>query len=140
MNIEPNQPAIKNLTAKESCDRAWSYYQHADNLLSGRSNLILVAEAMLIGGFVALPQDDIFLRIWLICLALAYTTGWWYVNARLQKRIRTFIADLKRDPIYLKFVDSVGGISAGAVLTTIIPATTFIFWFGLLIYQVWKLI
>ena len=133
MNVTPNQPPLEELSPKDACDRAWAYYQHADNLHAGRLNFFLVAESMLITGFVTLGRTEIFLRVWLVCLALFYTGSWWYVNARLERRLASLIADLKRDPIYVRYVESVGGMPAGAVLSNSIPPVTFIFWVGFLL-------
>lgn len=81
--------------------RAWSYYQHADNLLAGRTNFFLVAESMLVAAFTALSASDVFLRVLISFLALFYTGSWYYVNERLSRRMVFLTKE------YLKESDSI---------------------------------
>jgi len=138
MNGSPDDPSCEEMDPNESCDRAWFYYQHADNLLAGRSNFFLVAEAMLIAGYMAVSGEETLLRLPLAILAIVYTACWFYVNKRLLRRMRSLIADLKRDPIYTRYLESVSGPSAGVVLNQILPLATLGFWLVLAVLYALK--
>ena len=113
---------------------AWTYFIHADNLMTGRVNFFLVAEAMLVAAFVTLPAIESYLRILICVLALVYTASWFYVNVRLAKRMAVLIPKMKEDPLFQAFLDAGRGPSARSVLCYVLPLSTLVFWI-LLLYK-----
>lgn len=116
----------------DELERAWAYLEHASDIHSGRANFFLVAESMLVVALFSisseLPKVDI-IQLFICILGIVYTIGWFYVNARLTKRMSTlhrFV--MKRDPIYEKYLKSTGGISSNIILSYILPLTMLILW------------
>ena len=95
------------LNNSDALDRAWRYYQHADNLLAGRINFFLVAESMLIVSFMTL-DIEFCLRFSITILGLFYTGGWFVVNIGLLKRMEFLKKKLETlDPIYKYYMEVV---------------------------------
>lgn len=124
---------------KDERDRVWAYLKHADNLHAGRVNFFLVAESMLAVSFVVAwssnnVNDKLHILNIIAVLGIWYTSGWLYVNVRLDRRKDWLHNKLKElDPtIYGPFLASVGGISASTILSWVLPLLTLIFWVALL--------
>lgn len=113
----------------KSYEKLWNYYQHADNLHSGRINFFLVIETLLIGGFLQGGQKY---ELILAIAGLLITFIWYWVNFRLQCRMDWLTCRLKEeDSIYKGYIeDSVGfkRLPSKYFLTYILPLMFFILW------------
>jgi hypothetical protein len=85
---------------EEQRARLWQFILHEDLLFSERHNLFLVAESMLVVGYVEAPKADTALAISLTGLLL--TVGWLYVSGRhaaiidlVQKDAKVALPDYK---------------------------------------------
>lgn len=116
----------------------WEYQKQADDINNQRTNFFLVAESMLIISFATLrvagDESLKILYIAIVLLGIIYTFSWFYVNARLGLRMTYLIKKYlkKENPIYKRYLESVGGIYATTVEHYIIPLSTVVFWFFLL--------
>ena len=124
------------LNNSDALDRAWRYYQHADNLLAGRINFFLVAESMLIVSFMTL-DIEFCLRFYITILGLFYTGGWFVVNIGLLKRMEFLKKRLETlDPIYESYMEVVHWGWAKYTLTWVLPIATLFFWIAILVYTI----
>ncbi len=111
-------------------DKAWKYYEHADNLYASRVNFFLVAESMVVVAYVTLESTQWSLRLLIALLGLFYTYFWFDVNLRLVKRM-SFLDEkfLRHDNIYKQYMESVPKRPSSRVwLTYGLPVSTGVFW------------
>jgi hypothetical protein len=107
----------------QDIDKAWKYYEHADNLYASRVNFFLVAESMVVVAYVTLQGSEKLLRISIAILGLLYTYIWFDVNLRLAIRM-TFLDQkfLPHDKIYDQYTKSVStGCPSRFFLTYVLP-------------------
>ncbi|MCK4736058.1 MAG: hypothetical protein KAT65_26620 [Methanophagales archaeon] len=126
-------------------DRAWGYYEHADDLLHNRINLFLVAQSMLIISFATLIcNQTTFINIILILIILIgaiYSLIWYYVCLKLVRRLNFLNECILKDDyiykMYLKWVKKGKGLFSLDPLAELIPMCTIGFWFILLVLTWW---
>ncbi len=115
---------------QEDINKAWKYYEHADNLYANRVYFFLVAESMVVVAYVTLDAKQWFLRLLIAILGVIYTYIWFDVNLRLANRM-TFLDEnfLTYDKIYQRYMESVPKRpSSRRWLTYGLPIPTGIFW------------
>jgi len=119
---------------QEDIDKAWKYYEHADNLYASRVNFFLVAESMVVVAYVTLQGEQWILRLLIAVLGFVYTYIWFDVNLRLAKRMsfldRNFLVHDKIYVQYMKYVPK--NIPSRFFLTYGLPIPTGVFWSFLL--------
>lgn len=121
---------------QDTIEKAWKYYEHADNLFTGRINFFLVAESMVLVAYVTLLQEECYewLRLAIAILGIVYTFIWFYTNFRLAKRT-SFLSSayLEQDIIYKKYLCSTPKTPSSQNLMTYgLPIPTGILWAFLL--------
>jgi hypothetical protein len=71
--------AIPN-QVKDDRERAWAYYQHADNLQHQRHSIFIVAQSIF---FAAYAQDPAGVGPIVAAVGIVYAVIWWYLSQRL---------------------------------------------------------
>ena len=122
---------------QKQIDRAWQYYQDADNRHTGRINFFLVAESMLFVSFVTtfLIETGCWgivtiqtIQFSIILMGLVFTFSWFVVNTRIARRMEVLrIEYLQHDPVYKRYADAASPWYATAFLTYFLPICTFLF-------------
>ena len=94
----------------DKASRLWRYYQHADNLAATRTSFFLVAESMLLLGYVATfsaSEPGVWaLRLGLVGLALLYTFSWFVMNHNILTKMLPTGKRLKvADTVYEDYLE-----------------------------------
>jgi hypothetical protein len=125
---EPNQ---------DEQDRAWRYYQHADNLHAARINFFMVAESMLVVSFATtVAQELVYLRYVITVLGLVYTACWFLVNRGIVRRMFQVLLP-RLDSLYREYNAVPTRIESRIFLTYVVPIITLLFWMTLLGFQLY---
>ena len=141
----------QNKPDQKQIDRAWQYYQDADNRHTGRINFFLVAESILLVSFVATFLIET--KCWgiltiqtiqfsIILMGLVFTFSWFVVNTRIARRMKLLrIEYLQHDPVYKRYIDGVSPRASNAFLTYFLPVSTFLFWlfWGILLVSITRI-
>lgn len=103
---------------KTELDRAWEYHSAADDLLHGRSEALLIAQAFLVVAYFQVLGADKFAEkgyftaalAVLVILAIAITAILMYVNRGLSRGLRFLKSEyLEKDDVYRGYLKSVRG-------------------------------
>ena len=112
----------------EQRERAWAYYQHADNLQHQRHNIFIVAQSIF---FAAYAQDASGVGPIVAVLGIIYGVLWWYLSQRLSDGM-TALSKLYLEPsqggggdevygIYLAGIKSNKYFSGRTILNVVVP-------------------
>ena len=125
---------MNNSETNNSSDFSWEVFKHIDSIREGRTNFFLVAEAMMIAAYTALPSTESFLRITVGILGVIYTVSWYLINKRQSNRL-DFIAkkELPQHDFLYEVVKSGKGISGKYIMNYVMPISTGIFWIVLIL-------
>ena len=117
-------------TPNDEAQRAWVYYQHADNLQHQRHNIFILAQTILVAAYTAFAQAPWYTKVLIASIGALYALLWWRLAERVSKGMDNLSDKLKNaDPIYNDYLDSLGpGFSGRTILNQIIPISTLIAW------------
>lgn len=111
----------------------WDVFKHIDSIREGRTNFFLVAEAMMVTAYMALPSTECFLRVIVAILGLIYTASWFFINLRQSNRLDHLGNDLLQNGFLLDVVKAGKGIPGKHIMNYVLPGSTAAFWIVLLI-------
>ena len=115
-------------------DFKWDVFKHIDSIREGRTNFFLVAEAMMITAYMALPSTESFLRVTVGTLGIIYTASWFFINLRQSNRLDHIgETELLNDEFLLEVVKAGKGIPGKFIMNYVLPLSKGIFWIILLI-------
>ena len=122
-------------TLDDDAQRAWLYYQHADNLQHQRHNIFILAQTILAAAYAGFAQAPWYTKVLIASIGAFYALMWWLLTERVSKGMNCLSNKLKEaDPIYQSYLDSLGrGISGRTILNKIIPISTLIAWVVVLV-------
>jgi hypothetical protein len=119
---------------KFNFDFKWDVFKHIDSIREGRTNFFLIAEAMMVAGYMALSSTEYFLRITVGILGLIYTASWFFVNLRQSNRLDHLAKNnLLYNEFLLEVVKAGKGIPGILIMNYVLPLSTTAFWIILLI-------
>lgn len=149
----------KEIMDNDTLERAWKYHDAADQLLNGRIQSFLIAQAFLIVGYAQVLTSSTFVErldlklvlIGISALAITLTLVMKALAAQLSRGIRALKRDYlvhekKGDFVYKKYFSAVRGDGVDATLdgfargwTRVMPMCFLIFWFFAAGYAVFSL-
>lgn len=117
-------------------DRLWRYYQHADDLQHRRLGLLFTIQAFLVGGFVALPDHSIWLRLLVVVAGTLFVVLWFTLIWTVERGMARLNRELSYvDAAYARYLSDVrpghGVFSGRMVLRWYLPTVMLALWVGL---------
>jgi hypothetical protein len=124
-------------------DRLWQHGLHEDTVFNERLNFFLVFESVLLGLIAMLFDREPAIYKWvlvlLVCLGLAVTLVWSYIQAKQRLILKTLSGRLRRTlPEYRETLEELERhrwriVSGTALMAYFIPGLIALVWIGLLV-------
>lgn len=126
----------------DDLQRAWDYYQHADNLQHQRHNIFIVAQSILFATFV---QECSKVGPVVAFVGITYALLWWWLSERLSDGMYGLAERyLKKSAPYIVYLDGldtptkvprriipkcvIRRLSGRTVLNVIVPGLSLVAW------------